>query len=299
MDILIYLLHKMTKSIFTYFQKKDAWGIEIKTCGYYNAPPKTAYPPEGHPNEYNFSWRQGRKLKGFHLVYIPTGSGIFESGKNKKWTVNAGDLILIYENEWHRYKPDPKTGWEEYWVGIDGDHFREHILKDLFQKKSSLVVPLGYREEIILAFEQILSLSKRTAQSTHQILSGSLLNLLAQVINAKDTLIQQPKESMIEDSILLIRQQLNNHISLTELADRFNMSYSGFRKFFKKQTGLPINQYIIRERLLIAQRMLRSTSLSLNEIAEKTGFESIHYFSRLFKLKFGYSPSKERHSLFK
>src|SRR5687768_933515 len=122
-----------------YFRKKHTWGIEIKTCGYYHAAPKSSYPPTGHPDQYRFKWRSGRKLAGFHIIYFPSGSGTVETKHFKDETINPGDALFIYENDWHRYKPTASTGWEEYWIGFDGSYFRDHILKDVFPQKRSYI----------------------------------------------------------------------------------------------------------------------------------------------------------------
>jgi AraC-like DNA-binding protein len=69
-----------------------------------------------------------------------------------------------------------------------------------------------------------------------------------------------------------------------------SISYSAFRQNFKKITGLPPNQYQIQIRLNKAKSLLHNTTLSIDQIAHACGFDSIHYFSRLFKSKLGLSP---------
>jgi len=75
------------------------------------------------------------------------------------------------------------------------------------------------------------------------------------------------------------------------------MSYSKFRQAFKKSTGLSPNQYYLNIRLNKAKELLTSTSLNINEIAYHTGFESIFYFSKLFKKKNGVSPKDYRNEI--
>jgi Transcriptional regulator containing an amidase domain and an AraC-type DNA-binding HTH domain len=72
------------------------------------------------------------------------------------------------------------------------------------------------------------------------------------------------------------------------------MGYSRFRKIFKETTGLSPNQYHLNLRLDKAKDLLTSTNLTINEVAYQTGFDSIFYFSRLFKKKNGLPPKEYR-----
>ncbi len=284
--------------LFRYFKKQDAWGLEVKTCGYYHSPIGESYPPAGHPGLYAFDWEAGRRLQGFHIIYIASGSGTFESENNPLKSVQAGDIIHVYENEWHRYRPNANSGWEEYWVGFDGDYFRDHILEDIFPEFKSHVIQAGYQDNIILSIEHILQVSKQNSPQLNKVLSGSVLNLLGLLVSLRD--IVHPEKNIndiIDQSHFILRQHLTKPVDLVKLAQKFGMSYSGYRKLFKSKTGMALNQFIIKERIALAQRMLRNTSLSLNEIADKCGFDTLYYFSRMYKQKMGYKPSDERRGI--
>ena len=53
-------------------------------------------------------------------------------------------------------------------------------------------------------------------------------------------------------------------------------------------------QYLNKLRLSAAISYLVNTEMGVQQIAEATGFNSIHYFSRLFKRKYGSSPQQWR-----
>lgn len=281
------------RQLIKYFEKLGSWGVEIKTCGYHHIAPNAAYPPVGHPKTYTLSWQAGRRLKGFHIVYFPSGNGALELANKKNMTIQAGDVLFLFENDWHRYKPNRKTGWEEYWIGFDGDYFRQFIVPDLFKRKQSFVKSIGYSLEVVQNFESTLLLAKRMP-ANNKMVCVSLLNLIARLMEASSSnaVTKQPDE-VLEHSLKAIQQNVTGRVNFKAMAKDFGMSYSGYRKTFKQKAGMALNQYLIREKLLLAQRMIRNTALSLSAIAEKSGFSSMHYFSRLYKKKFGYSPSKE------
>jgi transcriptional regulator GlxA family with amidase domain len=63
---------------------------------------------------------------------------------------------------------------------------------------------------------------------------------------------------------------------------------------FKKHTGVSPGQYHLHLRLMRAKELLLATDMSIKQVAYETGFESIHYFSRLYKSKMGVPPSEAR-----
>ena len=98
------------------------------------------------------------------------------------------------------------------------------------------------------------------------------------------------KSKLISKAKFLLQESIENPINLEEMVKELPMGYSKFRKSFKEMTGISPNQYHLDLRLDKAKELLASTNLTINEIAYKTGFGSIFYFSRLFKKKNGVSP---------
>jgi AraC-like DNA-binding protein len=66
---------------------------------------------------------------------------------------------------------------------------------------------------------------------------------------------------------------------------------------FKKYTGVPPVQYHLDLKILRAKEMLLYTDKSVKEISYDLGFQSIYYFSRIFKNKLGVSPSEIRKTI--
>ena len=84
--------------------------------------------------------------------------------------------------------------------------------------------------------------------------------------------------------------------ALPELAHHLGVSYTWFRRTFAHHTGLSPHQYRIQIKLGRARTLLTDTNLTVKEVAFRCGFESEHYFSRLFKRKTGVAPGEWRQS---
>lgn len=83
-------------------------------------------------------------------------------------------------------------------------------------------------------------------------------------------------------------------ITLDELANRFFISKYYLSRSFREVTGFGIREYVNILRVQKAQSMLLETNLSVSEIAETLGFDSITYFERIFKRHLAVSPVQFR-----
>jgi AraC-like DNA-binding protein len=101
---------------------------------------------------------------------------------------------------------------------------------------------------------------------------------------------------LIAKATFIIQESFENAIDMEKLANELPMGYSSFRKAFKRITGESPNQYHLNLRLNRAKDLLTSTLLNINEIADHTGFDSVFYFSKLFKKKNGVSPKYYRNN---
>ena len=105
---------------------------------------------------------------------------------------------------------------------------------------------------------------------------------------------QMPVEQIIQNACFIIRESVDQEIDFKCFAEKNNIGYSYFRKMFKKYTGVPPVQYHLDLKILRAKEMLLSTDKIIKEISYELGFQSIYYFSRVFKKKLGVSPSEIR-----
>lgn len=100
--------------------------------------------------------------------------------------------------------------------------------------------------------------------------------------------------SPVRRALNYIDQHYAKPISLAELADTLNLSYSYLCSIFRKETGCTYVQYVTGLRIKVAQRLLETTSLRISEIARQVGYANAAYFAALFRNATGISPSEWR-----
>lgn len=99
---------------------------------------------------------------------------------------------------------------------------------------------------------------------------------------------------VIHDVIAYIDQNYLAPISLTDLAEHFFLSKEHLSRLFKKETGQNLFSYIMYLKLTESKRLLKTTDMTLDDIAFHLGFSNGNYFSKVFKKNCNLSPSEYR-----
>jgi AraC-like DNA-binding protein len=271
------------------------WGVNVLTIGHNIHPPTLTYPDAKHPQPYLFNWEAGRILSEYQIVYISSGKGILEMQDAEPMLIEAGTIFLLFPNVWHRYRPLLETGWEEFWVGFSG-HYAEYLMRqDCFNPKNP-ILKVGFDNEILHIFIRLIDISKQESRVFSQMASCFVIQLLG-LVNAAALMMDKTKsrqEQIIQAIRFKIHENWNENIDFEQIAAENNITYDFFRKAFKGVMGVPPGQYLLNIKIEKAAQMLRETSLTISEIATKTGFENEFYFSRMFKNKMNCTASSYR-----
>lgn len=103
---------------------------------------------------------------------------------------------------------------------------------------------------------------------------------------------QSYKEHVVANVKAYIQENLNKRLSLQEVAAVFNFSPNYLSQLFSKYAGEGFVEYITSARISAAKEMMATGELRIYEIAERLGFGSSFYFSKVFKKVEGLSPSE-------
>lgn len=272
----------------------ENWGLTLLNLGFGPIERACVYPSLQHPQDYKFSWEQGRILTEYQLIYISGGSGIYESLSTGKIEIMEGSIILLFPGEWHRYRPDGETGWMEYWVGFKGK-IVDNLVEQGFFRRSKPVLLTGVNPEIIKLYQDIVEYTRAEWPGYQPLVSGMIVHLLGLIhsLTLQDALSIEDKQhhQLIQKAKSIIREHIETRTTIEEIAEQLQMGYSLFRKVFKKHTGIAPGQYLIQLKIDRAKQLLVHTDKLIKEIAYDLNFESESYFSKFFKEKTGCSPA--------
>jgi AraC-like DNA-binding protein len=230
-------------------------------------------------------------LHEYQINYITEGEGVIETTSGES-IIKEGSVIILKPEQWHRYKPLKNKGWKEHYVGFNGV-FAQQLFDNYEFYSDVLLVHIGFDDDILLLFQQILNIVKTEKPGYQQICSGLVIQILGHImaIRKNKGLNNNKVEKAIQKACLFIRENLDKNLNVEELAEGFDISYSLFRKAFKTYTGLSPVQYHVSLRMQQAAYLLTNTDLNVKEISFNLGFCSVYYFSKLFKKKTGKTPT--------
>ena len=240
--------------------------------------------------------KYGPAVRSYYLLhYILEGKGTF-SVDQTDYHLKAGQGFLIEPDYPTTYTADATKPWTSICVGFSGSD------------ASPLITSIG------------LSRQQPIFESTESTLLHNCISdmLLHNHCNAADTLavlsdfyrflstIAASNQKILpkSDENLYIRQAsdyIHNHfaepLTVEEIARHIGLNRSYFSSIFKKQTGQAPIEYIQNFRLTKAVHLLNTSTLSIAAIAYSCGYQQPESFIRIFRMRYGLSPSAYRKRL--
>ncbi len=288
------------KNYFNYLPdpvKMPPWECVVVSVGHTRVEPGSRYPVLKHPMDHHFQWADGRLLSTCTMVCIAEGGGVFESAASpRRHRIEAGTVFLVFPDIWHRYAPDPVTGWVEHWIEFRGPAFDRAMATGLVNPARP-VFRAG--PDLLSGFERCHVWAERPWPQQQEVLSSMALHLLA-LIGREEAVRKSPPrriDEIVRQAQLLIEARCQENISMQKLAAELHVGYSHFRQAFREHCGLGPKQFHARARWRKAREFLANTSKSVKEIAELLGFHSAFHFSTRFKMHEGVSPRVWRERL--
>jgi len=287
------------KDYFVYLPKDPAnsiWGSVATAAGFTNVLPNKSYPPPQHPLDHHFNWNDGRVLQSYQIILISAGSGLFEcAAQAGTQTVQAGTILVLFPGVWHRYRPDPETGWVEHWIECHGPVFDLAVRIGLIRPQQS-VLKAGAVRNLSDGFERCHSLAREDAMANQDLLSTLGLHLLAMLghLRRSERGFTKAIDDVVQRAHMLIALRCQEPIDMPALAAELGVGYSNLRHSFLARVGVSLGQHYLNTRMEKAQELLINTTKSVKEIAEILGFASASHLSRQFKQRMGVSPNDWR-----
>jgi AraC-like DNA-binding protein len=283
-----------SQTFYRYFpvaQRDRDWGLFVTTVGESRISPGSGYPPGGHPKSYDFHAAAGRLLHEHQIIYISAGQGWFKSNASGMVKIEAGTVIFLFPQVWHSYAPTEDVGWNEHWVGFNGDIARR-LVRNGFFTPDRPVLRAGEERRLLELFNDILEATRGNHPALQQLQAGAVVRMLALLYSVQQSRLagDDPGFQTIHQAVTRMRENPETPVNIPELAQELKVSYRWFRRAFAHHTGLSPYQYYLDVRLARARDLLAQTTLPTKEIASRVGFEDAQYFCRLFHKKVGFAP---------
>lgn len=244
------------------------------------------------------------------IIVIKKGCGIVTVDL-KKQKVTIGDIIFIRSGQLHSIEQDGSDYMEyenilfkkELLISGEYDLCAKNFIIPLIEgnipSATFFTSVLHYYNDVANCINEIDILCSEQQEGYQLLLKSVLFRLIYIIISHKETIeitstIQTKSLEKLKYTLKYVEEHYSEHITIEEMAKLTFYSKSHFMKFFKSHIGTGFIDYLNNYRLMMSEQMLKTSDLSVIEIAQLNGFDNISYFNRIFKKKYNLSPSKLR-----
>jgi len=228
----------------------------------------------------------------FLFIYVKKGKMKIHYN-NHEFIAKENSFVLLNCYHPHLYKTLADTNFD--WIHFNGNAIKEYF--DHLFEKHGCVFSLENYGDIPEFMNRILDMMESDKVDEHaaSILIHRILYELERISNQADHTL----EETIKKAVSFVENHYYKDITLNDIADHVKISPYHFSRLFKKQTSYTPHQYLINYRINTAKKLLYSSKLSINEIADSCGFNSVSHFVTTFKNHTNFSPKKYREFLLK
>ncbi|WP_066718406.1 helix-turn-helix transcriptional regulator [Clostridium sp. Marseille-P299] len=136
------------------------------------------------------------------------------------------------------------------------------------------------------------------SQLIQQCTSRTYIDIGIQIItsfsNCTDYLIEKHKNEHIKKAIAYIHNHLSESLSLDVVCKEVCVNRCYLCDLFKQEVHMTFSDYVLKQRISLAKKLLKTSNIGINVVAFKCGFSSTSYFSTCFRKIEGISPSEYR-----
>lgn len=241
------------------------------------------------------------------IAYVLSGEGKYRID-DKIYDVREGDLVIINSGVMHQalFCPQVEVPTTEFFVGFsnirisgcpanymplpNGEcvlHTTGELSQRLFRLCSSMEAENAVRR-----------------QGRYFMLKSYLIQMLLLVIREQCEPMERPRgcdfetanrKYVVDKIVEYIEDHYNEKISLDQIAENMYLSPFYISRIFKSETGSAPIRRLINIRLEKARELLEGGYQgSIQEVAAMVGYDDAYHFSKLFKKRYGVSPSQVR-----
>lgn len=252
-----------------------------------------------------------RKNNFFELIYVVDGTGI-QIINNNTFQYRKGNLFLITPQDAHSFEILTVTKFfflrfNEYYVKGNAQNPQsetvlrmEYILQNASHRPGCILKNKIDKPLIASLIESIIN-EQNNQQIYHQKIIEQIVNAIITIV-ARNIALKLPKNikettgEMVLEILHYIQENIYDpkQLKATIISEQFNISLHYLGKYFKKQTGETLQEYISNYKLRLIEARLLNSDMRINEIADELHFSDESHLNKVFRKYKGINPSEFR-----
>ena len=248
----------------------------------------------------------------WEMVYIDAGN-VRIKANNREFFLKQGEVIFHKPNEFHTLKTDNETAANVFVISFVCSSEAMN-----FFKRKTMTVPSKLKKNISTIIQEYsltfnpmatkdikLELKENPPIGGQQMIKTYLEQFLIMLIRSEteshDLRIFPSKESMenhlVSQVIQIIEENTYNKITVEHICSKLNYSRTYLSKIFKTTTGYTILEYILKNKIREAKKLIREERYNFTQNSDLLNFDNPHYFSTVFKKISNMTPSNYKNSV--
>ncbi len=229
---------------------------------------------------------------GYDIVFTLEGRGLVEQGRKKAVLAPGRALIIDCSAPSQRSTCPGSETWHHLWAHVDGTGVTALVQAlDL-----AAVSPVPLEEAVARRHFSLIGeyLAKPGVLAVTE-MSRAIHELIADIVSAARA-GREAGADAVDAVRALIERDFARNLTLEDMARAADVSNSYLLKLFRTHLGATPYEYLLRQRITEAKRLLAETDARVGEIAGLVGFASESNFSYRFSHMVGMSPRAYRKS---
>lgn len=230
------------------------------------------------------------------VILCTDGVGWCEVSGNR-FAIRRNQALILPKGKAHIYAAANDDPWSIYWVHFKGLS-ATYFVNQLPDHAYTLSVDVDTKHTLVSLYKQCFdALENGYALQPMLFCSQALHHLLGTILFGNPLFSPGMRTSQFHDlsrTVRWLRENIDQKLSLDEMANHARLSVSHFSQLFKQQIGYAPMEYFINLKIQHACHLLDTTHLPIKTISYQLGYEDPYYFSRIFRKVMGCSPKAYR-----
>lgn len=223
------------------------------------------------------------------LMYCVDGTAVCKKDDDEI-SFGAHDLYVMFPNEKIHYVTPTGSYWTSWWVGVYGS-LTDTLMEMLGVTKDNPFIHIRDNYTMECLMKEIYDTSLNSDASSKMKCISLLYELFSFLMKDAGSTY---KSDIICDAQNIIEHNLSGQISVADLAEKLGINPSYLTRIFKQKLSKSPKDYILDLKIKRAKELLKTTDVSVTDIARSIGFDDPLYFSRLFKKRTNLTPTEYR-----
>lgn len=245
-----------------------------------------------------------RTLDSYEFILVVEGT-LFLTVEGEEKAVAPGQFLCIFPGQTHGGSRPSRGRLSFFWVHFLPDSAESCCVavEDLHQAAELETQPQYWlpqcgtaaeNSRVQVLFGQLLDIARRSSYNAplcSYALSTMLLELDDELMAAARHTASVPAAQLAQ----WLQVNYDTKLSVPQIMAQFGYHPAYLAALFRKQTGQTVTEYLNRQRIRVAQKLLtQSAPMTMQMISEQVGFSDVKYFHRMFKRYVGITPTAFR-----